>query len=507
MSKFTFIDLFAGIGGFRIALSDAGGTCLGFSEIAQDAINAYCTNFNEPESANFGDITKIKELPVHDFMTAGVPCQSWSIAGKKLGFDDDRGQLWNDTLYLLNKSRPKAFIFENVKGLTDPRNAEAIKYIMGRISEAGYHAEKYVLNAYDYGVPQTRVRIYIIGFRDELYHKRFRLPQMCPGKLSLQDIIDSAGAKKSTSISIKKARWSLSCNEQGFNDYFLFNDLRNGGTTIHTWDIEDTTDREKYICELLLKNRRKSEYGILDGNPLSYNHFHSLDPSITKDELEHLVEKSILKRVAYQYKKTDNAECITSEEDFVLSFLRGGTLTVDELKINKVLRIKKISISETIESLVKKGVLKCSEERYDFKHTKISTGLYGINRIFLRTSKIYPTMVASDTNDFIATVNIEAKTPEEYKREFMEKIYKPHNYRQITKEEACMIQGFPVDFKLPQTRARWMKLIGNSIAVSLVRMLAQSVVNTGVFGEDEYVEPVEDMRQVEEGNFQGTLFD
>ena len=76
---------------------------------------------------------------------------------------------------------------------------------------------------------------------------------------------------------------------------------------------------------------------------------------------------------------------------------------------------------------LEKGIVKCSELRYDFKHTKISTGLFGINRIFLRSSKIYPTMVASDTNDFIATVNIDADTAQEYKREFMEKIYRPGN--------------------------------------------------------------------------------
>jgi len=507
MANFTFIDLFAGIGGFRIALSNAGGKCLGFSEIAPDAIKAYCTNFGEPESANFGDITKLKDLPQHDIMTAGVPCQSWSIAGKKLGFDDDRGQLWNDTLFLLNKVRPKAFIFENVKGLTDPRNADAIKYIMSRIKEAGYYAEKYILNAYDYGVPQTRVRIYIIGFREEIYHKRFRLPKMCPGKLSLSEIIDGNSTSNGIKSKTMKARWSLSCNEKGFNDYFLFNDLRNGGTTIHTWDIEETSDREKYICYLLLKNRRKKDYGILDGNALSLNHFRELDSSISKKELEALVKKGILKHVPYQYQYVDNAPDFSDAENMVLSFRRGDLITVDELKVNKQFKIKKVSITETIEGLVDKGVLKCSDMRYDFKHTKISTGLYGINRIFLRSSKIYPTMVASDTNDYIATVNIDADTPEEYKKKFMEEIYRPHNYRQITKEEACMIQGFPADFILPETRARWMKLIGNSIAVSLVKMLAQSVVNTGVFGEEDYVEPTKDEIASEMGAYQGTLFD
>jgi len=100
MGKFTFIDLFAGIGGFRMALERNGGKCIGFSEINNDAIEYYCRNYNEDKSENFGDITKIKSLPNHDILVGGVPCQSWSIAGRNLGFDDDRGQLWNDTIYL-----------------------------------------------------------------------------------------------------------------------------------------------------------------------------------------------------------------------------------------------------------------------------------------------------------------------------------------------------------------------------------------------------------------------
>ena len=185
MANFTFIDLFAGIGGFRLALESVGGTCIGFSEIATDAINTYCCNFKENDSANFGNITKLETLPEHDFMTAGVPCQSWSIAGKNLGFDDDRGQLWNDTLYLLNKIRPKAFIFENVKGLADPRNSEALDYILERIKQAGYYAQVNVLNAYDYGVPQTRVRIYIVGFKEKKYLATFVLASPTPGCVQL----------------------------------------------------------------------------------------------------------------------------------------------------------------------------------------------------------------------------------------------------------------------------------------------------------------------------------
>ena len=505
MAKFTFIDLFAGIGGFRIALSNAGGTCLGFSEIAPDAIKSYCTNYNEPETSNFGDITKLKTLPEHDFMTAGVPCQSWSIAGKKLGFDDDRGQLWNDTLYLLNKVKPKAFIFENVKGLADPRNSAALDYIMSRIKEAGYYAEKYILNAYDYGVPQTRIRIYIIGFREEKYHRRFRLPDTCPGAVRLCDILDGAVAQTHAPTSGNKARWSLSCNEQGFNDYCLFNDIRNGSTTIHTWDIEDTTKREKHICYLLLSNRRKKEYGPLDGNPLSIKHFKGLDTTIKKSELDALVKKGILRNVPYLYKVNGANFELSEAEQLVLSFEKCSHLNIDELKMQKIFRIKGIGIVDTIEKLEARGVVACIEVRYDFKHARISSGISGINRIFLKTSKIYPTMVASDTNDYIATEDIEAATIEELKEQFMEKIFRPHNFRQITKSEACRIQGFPENFVLPEARPRWMKLIGNSIAVSLVKRIAQSVVNTGVFDEKDYVEtPI--VRKRKE-LVQGLLFD
>ena len=490
MADFSFIDLFAGIGGFRLALESVGGHCLGFSEIAPDAINTYCANFNESEEGNFGDITKIKALPRHDFMTAGVPCQSWSIAGKNLGFDDDRGQLWNDTLYLLNKVRPKAFIFENVKGLSDPRNQKALEYILARIKQAGYHAQKFVLNAYDYGEPQTRVRIYIIGFRNEKYLKRLQLPKPFPGEIRLNDVLDSEITMACEDGPETKPRWSLSCNDKGFNDYFLFNDLRNGPTTIHSWDIIDTTDREKHICYLLLRNRRKSDYGALDGNPLSLQHFQELDAAITREELEMLVWKHILKPVEYLYKIEHADEVGNPEEEFILSLGKYKFLNVDNLKVNREVKKRKIDVHEVLEELTRRGVIRCVETRYDFKNTKISTGIAGINRIFLPSSKIYPTLVASDTNDFVATEPINADTIEEFREEFMEHVYRPRNYRRITKSEACRIQGFPDNYLLPPTRPRWMKLIGNSVAVPVIKVLANAVVGTGVFDEKEGIDVV-----------------
>lgn len=487
---FTFIDLFAGIGGFRRALDSLGGKCIGFSEIAPDAIDTYCDNYEESPNSNFGDITKIKSLPAHDLMTAGVPCQSWSIAGKNLGFDDDRGQLWNDTLYLLNESRPKAFIFENVKGLADPRNAEALSYILDRIKQAGYHANAHVINSYDYGVAQNRIRIYIIGFKEKKFLDKFQLPRKQPGAKRLRDVIEGC-TSAATSRQDSPTRWSLSCNENGLNDYFLFNDLRNGHTTVHSWDITETTPKQKRICMLILGNRRKKTYGPLDGNPLSLRHIRELDKDVNQGDIDTLVDAGILKRVSYRYQVNHMPEILTEAQETVLSLRAAdGTINVDEVKVNRIIKIKKIKPAETLEELTTLGAIECIETRYDFKNTKISTGLNGINRIFLPSSNIFPTLVASDSNDYVTTIDINGSDQDEFKAEFLKKIYFPGNYRRISREEACRVQGFPSDFKLPENRQRWMKLIGNSVSVPVIEALAGAIVKTGVFKEKESDKPM-----------------
>ncbi len=511
-SKFTFIDLFSGIGGFRMALNSLGGDCLNFSEINNDAINTYCTNFNEEIDYNLGDITKIKTLPKHDLLTGGVPCQSWSIAGKNLGFDDDRGQLWNDTLYLLHQSKPKAFIFENVKGLVDPRNKAAFAYILERIKEAGYFANYYLLNSYDYGVPQNRLRIYIVGFREKAFAAKFKLPKPINIKTQLSDILshfntDSnaeikadfnpklMGEKvdkkpKSTELNAQRSM-SLSSNN-GLNDYFLFNDLRNGHSTIHSWDILETTERQKSICYLLLKNRRKSAYGNMDGNPLSIKHLQSLDPSVKQAELDDLIKMDILKIEYFSFLINKfNAEKANEKELELLKYHEDNYLNMDVLKSNRDLKLKGISISKTIKTLLEKNIITGKEIRYEFKNTKISTGLFGINRIFLPTSNIFPTLVASDTNDYITLKNIDAKNEDDYKAQFIEDVYKKDNYRKITKREACLIQGFPMDFILPENRSRWMKLLGNSVSVPVIETLGKAIVETGVFDAEEAVDIME----------------
>uniref|UniRef100_UPI0040478D03 DNA cytosine methyltransferase n=1 Tax=Mariniflexile sp. TaxID=1979402 RepID=UPI0040478D03 len=287
-----------------------------------------------------------------------------------------------------------------------------------------------------------------------------------------KDLFGEISTQRSMSLSSKN----------GFNDYFLFNDLRNGHSTIHSWDIINTSKKQKEICYLLLKNRRKSAYGKLDGNPLSLKHFKNLDATISKEELDDLVNLEILKEVEYSFSinKFDKKDLSDYEND-LLELTDYKKIDFDDLKNNRVLKLKKIPLTKTLESLKIKNIIECTEIRYDFKNTKISTGLFGINRIFLPTSSIFPTLVASDTNDFISTVELEPTDMENYKSQFIKEIYNKKNYRKITKEEACAIQGFPKDFILPESRNRWMKLIGNSVSVPVIEMLSKAILKTDVF--------------------------
>jgi DNA (cytosine-5)-methyltransferase 1 len=233
---------------------------------------------------------------------------------------------------------------------------------------------------------------------------------------------------------------------------------------------------------LLLKNRRKSAYGDLDGNPLSLGHFQGLDPSINQDEINQLIKLEILKSEEYSFTIKDySISNLTKEEEILLSFANDHKIIIDNLNTQRIFKTDKISIEKAIESLKEKGIIECHEVRYDFKNTKISTGLFGVNRIFLPSSDIFPTLVASDTNDFITLKNIEASNHDEFKSRFIQEIYMPKAFRRITKSEACLIQGFPKDFKLPESRAKWMKLIGNSVSVPVIDKLCKAIIETGVF--------------------------
>jgi DNA (cytosine-5)-methyltransferase 1 len=160
---FTFIDLFAGIGGFHIAASENGGQCVFSSEIDMEATKTYKANFT---LAPHGDITKIKtdNIPSHDLLCAGFPCQPFSIIGNRMGFDDMRGTLFFEIARILKDKKPPLIILENVKQLATHDNKKTINRIIESLGEIGYKTYWTVLNALDYGLPQKRERTIIVGF-------------------------------------------------------------------------------------------------------------------------------------------------------------------------------------------------------------------------------------------------------------------------------------------------------------------------------------------------------
>ena len=176
--SFKFIDLFAGIGGFRLAMQKLGGECVFTSEIDEHAQRTYYENFGD---FPHGDITKINEhdIPDHDVLCAGFPCQAFSIAGRKAGFEDTRGTLFFDVARIIQAKRPKAFFLENVKGLKIHDKGRTLKVILNVLrNDLGYYVpEPKIMNAKDFGVPQNRERIFIVGFRPDLGVSSFQYPK------------------------------------------------------------------------------------------------------------------------------------------------------------------------------------------------------------------------------------------------------------------------------------------------------------------------------------------
>jgi len=196
--KFKFIDLFAGIGGFRLAFQAVGGKCVFTSEWDKFAKQTYEANFGDYP---YGDITQICEtqIPDHDVLCAGFPCQAFSIAGKRGGFEDTRGTLFFDVARIIKKKQPKAFFLENVKGLISHKRGATLKVILDTLRhDLGYYVpDPQVLNAKDFGVPQNRERIFIVGFHPSTNVDHFDYPEKSNELLTFADV------KEESEVSVK----------------------------------------------------------------------------------------------------------------------------------------------------------------------------------------------------------------------------------------------------------------------------------------------------------------
>lgn len=193
--KFRFIDLFAGVGGIRIPFEELGGKCVFTSEIDERAAATYEVNFGEKPT---GDIRAVdeKDIPDHDLLVGGFPCQPFSHAGLKEGFNDDtRGTLFFEIERILGYHEPTAILLENVKGLVSHDKGNTMRVIEQHLDDLGYWVHAMVLNAKDFGLPQNRERIFIVGLNKERIDARafqFPEPLMTPTRLGdiLEDDVD-----------------------------------------------------------------------------------------------------------------------------------------------------------------------------------------------------------------------------------------------------------------------------------------------------------------------------
>ncbi len=190
LNNITFIDLFAGLGGFRIALESLGAECVYSNEWDKHAQKVYFNNFGDlPE----GDITLVdeKQIPKHDILCAGFPCQAFSISGKQRGFEDSRGTLFFDVARIVKEKRPKVVFMENVKNLAKHDGGKTLEVIQATMEELGYEFNQKVLSSVNYGIPQKRERIYMVCFRKDIVNANFnfKYPKSIPLTKHVEDFL------------------------------------------------------------------------------------------------------------------------------------------------------------------------------------------------------------------------------------------------------------------------------------------------------------------------------
>ena len=430
MNKVKFIDLFAGIGGirkgFEIAFNKCGyeTKCVLTSEIKPHAYKVLLAN-NPNEEIN-GDITLIdaKNIPDFDFLLGGFPCQAFSFAGKRLGFQDTRGTLFFEVERILKEKRPYGFILENVEGLvTHDREditqpiGRTLSIIINNLESLGYYVSWKVLNSKNFGVAQERKRIYIIGtIKDKISLDGFQ-----EHHTTLENILE----KGQPTIDTKFTRLLMS----HFSPKDLYGksikDKRGGCDNIHSWDIEmkgSVSYEQKKLLNTIARERRKKKWALIhgidwmDGMPLTESMIQEFYNSKNlKEMLEDLVKKGYLKK---EYPKA----LITEHT------------TLGDRQVRKQDTSKEIG--------------------YNIVAGKLS---FEINKI-LDPQKIAPTLVAMD----------------------MKKIFVVDNsgVRPLTLREGLRLFGYPDDFKFPVTQTEGFDLLGNTVAVPVITAISERLAES-----------------------------
>ncbi|MGC7560855.1 DNA cytosine methyltransferase [Pasteurella sp. PK-2025] len=315
------IDLFAGIGGIRLGFEQAFGSvkCVFTSEIDKHAVQTYQHNF--PNEKISGDITQIDEktIPDHDILLAGFPCQPFSQAGLKKGFTDTRGTLFFDIERILLAKKPKAFLLENVKQLKGHDKGQTLSIILEHLKLAGYKVYYDVLRARDFGVPQNRERIYIVGFLD---HKiNFHFPQPLDVETKVGDILEQNVDDKYT-LSDKlwaghqRRKENNKLNGKGFG-YGLFDQESEYTNTISARYYKDGSEILIYQPNANPRKLTPTEAKRLQGFPESYQI--PVSDAQAYKQFGNSVCVPVIKAIAINMRKAMNIEFIDTNKSSVVS--------------------------------------------------------------------------------------------------------------------------------------------------------------------------------------------
>ncbi len=417
-----FIDLFAGIGGMRLGLEQSckilgiKSKCVFTSEIKDTAIKVYKENFFEDKI--WGDITEISSqyIPDFDILLAGFPCQPFSSAGTRQGFLDTRGTLFFEIERILKDKSPFGFLLENVEGLVKHDNGKTLTTILNKLKQLGYQVKCDVLNARDFGIPQDRKRVYIVGTKTNPISLNFSRNQ----KSVLSDILETGCPTLQTNF-VKKLLAQYSPNELYGKS---IRDKRGGDDNIHSWDLElkgTVSIEQKELLNLLLKQRRRKNWsakkGIqwMDGIPLSLDEIETFyQHKNLKQMLEDLVNKGYLK---YEHPK-----------DIQEKFNHDG---------------KKIKKREYRLDLPK---------GYNIVVGKLS---FPINKI-LNPDDIAPTLVATDMQRLAV---VDGK-----------------GLRCLTIREGLRLFGFSEDYQINLPINKAFDLLGNTVVVTVIQEITERII-------------------------------
>ncbi|MGK7927338.1 MAG: DNA (cytosine-5-)-methyltransferase [Spirulina sp.] len=419
-----FIDLFAGLGGIRLGLERAGQQlnfqtqCVFTSEIKEDAVRTYQENF--PNSEVWGDIRTIpsEEIPDFDILLAGFPCQAFSSAGTRQGFADTRGTLFFEVERILRDKQPSEFILENVEGLVTNDGGKTLNTILRTLKDLGYQVTWKILNALDFGVPQDRKRVYIVGTRS---HPIFLDTLKKSKSVYLSDILETGKPMLKTKfIDNLLARYSV--RELAGKS---IKDKRGGKNNIHSWDINlkgEVNETQREFLNLFLKERRKKKWAELkgikwmDGMPLTLEEitsFFNPDNLFESQDLKRLLDDLVQKRyLAFEHPK-DEVEILN--------------------KNNKKVRKRQARTD------LPKG--------YNIVTGKLS---FEINKI-LDPNGFAPTLVATDM-ERLAVVDGEG-------------------LRKLTVREGLRLFGFPDRYHIDLPTTKAFDLLGNTVVVSVIEKI------------------------------------